>query len=99
MCGVALLRDRSPFTLSYGEKHRVTLACMIALKPEVLLLDEPFSGLDFAFRQRMLDILKAYGGQRGCAIITASHDALVDPDWADRSFILREGRLMELSTT
>jgi energy-coupling factor transport system ATP-binding protein len=99
LCDIALLRDRSPFTLSYGEKHRVTLASLIALKPQVLFLDEPFSGLDFVFRQRMLDTLEAYDKERCCAIIIASHDPLVDPYWTDRCLLMEEGRLTELATT
>jgi energy-coupling factor transport system ATP-binding protein len=98
LCDISLLRDRSPFTLSYGEKHRVTLASLIALKPQVMFLDEPFSGLDFVFRQRMLDTLKAYDKEHCCAIIVASHDPLVDPYWADRCLLLEHGRLTEHST-
>jgi energy-coupling factor transport system ATP-binding protein len=99
LCDVLNLRDRSPLTLSYGEKHRVTLASMIALRPRVLLLDEPFSGLDFEFRRRMLDTLKGYGKQHDCAMIVSSHDPLVDARWADRSFLLQGGRLTEPSAT
>jgi energy-coupling factor transport system ATP-binding protein len=98
LCDVVHLRDRSPLTLSYGEKHRVTLASMIALKPRVMLLDEPFSGLDFEFRYKMLDILKDYGTQQACAIVVASHDPMIDPIWADRTYLLREGRLVETQT-
>jgi energy-coupling factor transport system ATP-binding protein len=97
LCDVLHLRDRSPFTLSYGEKHRVTLASMIALKPRVMLLDEPFSGLDFDFRYKMLNILRSLGTQQGCAIVVTSHDPLVDPLWADRTYLVEEGRLLETS--
>lgn len=95
VCDVLHLRNRSPLTLSYGEKHRVTLASMIALEPRVLLLDEPFSGLDFAFRYKMLDILRDYGRLHGCAIAITSHDPMIDPDWADSSYTLQNGRLTE----
>lgn len=95
LCDVLHLRDRSPLNLSYGEKHRVTLASMIALKPRVMLLDEPFSGLDFSFRYKMLDILKNYGLQQGCTIVVTSHDPMIDPLWADHTYLLKEGRLVE----
>ncbi|HAR96101.1 MAG TPA: ABC transporter ATP-binding protein [Deltaproteobacteria bacterium] len=95
LCDVLHLRNRSPLTLSYGEKHRVTLASMIALRPQVLLLDEPFSGLDFAFRYKMLDILRDYGRLHGCAIAITSHDPMIDPDWADSSYMLQDGRLVQ----
>lgn len=96
LCDVLHLRDRSPLTLSYGEKHRVTLASMIALKPRVMLLDEPFSGLDFEFRYKMLDIMRSYGTLHGCTIVVTSHDPMVDPSWADRTYLLKEGRLEEM---
>jgi energy-coupling factor transport system ATP-binding protein len=97
LCDALHLRDRSPLTLSYGEKHRVTLASMIALKPRIMLLDEPFSGLDFGFRYKMLDILGRCGTQYGCTILVASHDPMVDPSWADRSYRLKDGMLEEMS--
>jgi energy-coupling factor transport system ATP-binding protein len=91
LCGILDFADRSPFTLSYGQQHRVTLASVIALNPQVLLLDEPFSGLEFEFRHRMLDILKEYGRQQGCAVVLVSHDPLVDRTWADRSYFVKAG--------
>jgi energy-coupling factor transport system ATP-binding protein len=94
LCDVVHLRKRSPLTLSYGEKHRVTLASMIALRPGVLLLDEPFSGLDFAFRYKMLDILRDCGRRYGCAVAITSHDPMIDPSWADSSYTLQNGRLV-----
>ncbi len=93
LCDLLEMRDRSPFTLSYGEKHRVTLASLMALRPKVLLLDEPFSGLEFEFRHRILDALIDYGERNDSAIIVTSHDPLIDSCWADRSFTIEEGRL------
>ena len=95
LCDLLHLRGRSPFNLSCGERHRVTLASVMAIRPQVLLLDEPFSGLDFEFRRRVLDILGAFGQQYGCAIVVTSHDHLIDPCWADRSFLMWDGRLTE----
>ncbi len=98
LCDLLHLRGRSPFNLSYGERHRVTLASVMAIRPQVLLLDEPFSGLDFEFRRRVLDILRVFGKQYGCAIVVTSHDHLIDPCWADRSFLMSDGRLTDAGT-
>jgi energy-coupling factor transport system ATP-binding protein len=96
VCGVEHLSDRSPFTLSYGEQHRVTLASVIVLQPEVLLLDEPFSGLDFAQRYRLLRVLENHRERHLCTVMIASHDPLPDPDWPDRTLSLEAGRLVEI---
>jgi energy-coupling factor transport system ATP-binding protein len=94
LCGMLNFADRSPFTLSYGQQHRVTLASVIALNPQIFLLDEPFSGLEFEFRYRILDILKEYNEREGCTLVLTSHDPLVDPAWADRSYLLDAGKLV-----
>jgi energy-coupling factor transport system ATP-binding protein len=95
LCEISELEDRSPFSLSYGQQHRIALASALAPLPEVLLLDEPFSGLDLAQRIRLLDTLFAFGRCHQCAVLIASHDPLPDPAWADRSLFLKEGRLAE----
>ena len=64
--------------------------------PELLLLDEPFSGLDYPQRLALLDILAWMPENCGTAVLIASHDELPDPRWADRSFVLHEGTLGEI---
>jgi energy-coupling factor transport system ATP-binding protein len=95
LCGIGHLADRTPLTLSFGEQHRVALATVVAPQPEVLLLDEPFAGLDFPQRLALLDILAAMPGRYGTTIVIASHDELPDATWADRTLILSGGRLDE----
>jgi energy-coupling factor transport system ATP-binding protein len=94
-CGISHLAKRSPLTLSYGEKHRVALASVIAPRPELLLLDEPFSGLDFENRTRMLDLLSDFSRASGTSVLIASHDPLPDPNWADRPLILENGKIRD----
>ena len=95
LCGIRHLADRAPLTLSFGEQHRVALATVVAPQPEVLLLDEPFAGLDFPQRLALLDILAEMPGRYGTTIVIASHDELPDPTWADRSLNLSGGQLDE----
>jgi len=88
------LRDRLPLTLSFGEQHRVALASVIAPEPQLLLLDEPFAGLDPLQRRRLLKILAQLRQEKGTAIVIASHDPLPDPAWADRSITMQNGRIV-----
>jgi len=93
------LVDRLPLTLSFGEQHRVALASVIAPEPKLLLLDEPFAGLDPLQRLRMLKIFSRLRDEKGTAIVIASHDPLPDPDWADRVITMQNSRIIAPEAT
>lgn len=93
------LGDRLPLTLSFGEQHRVALASVIAPEPQLLLLDEPFAGLDPLQRLRLLKILRRIRHEKGTAIVIASHDPLPDPAWADRIVTMQDGRIISPEAT
>jgi energy-coupling factor transport system ATP-binding protein len=82
---------REPHTLSGGEKQRVALAGLIALDPEILLLDEPTSMLDAAGRREVLERLEALRGARTVLHVTHHLEELLD---ADRILVLNAGRLV-----
>jgi energy-coupling factor transport system ATP-binding protein len=82
---------REPHTLSGGEKQRVALAGLLALDPEVLLLDEPTSMLDDAGRTEVLERLEALRGSRTVLHVTHHLDELLD---ADRVLVLNAGKLV-----
>uniref|UniRef100_UPI0021F505E7 ABC transporter ATP-binding protein n=1 Tax=Citrifermentans bremense TaxID=60035 RepID=UPI0021F505E7 len=92
-CGIAHLAQRAPLTLSYGEQHRVALAAAMAPRPSLLLLDEPFAGLDFPQRLSLLSILGRMPVRYDTTVLIASHDGLPDPRWADCSFVLEGGTI------
>ncbi len=87
------LEKRSPLTLSFGEQHRVALASVLVTTPQVLLLDEPFSGLDFEQRKRIIGSLTRLSYKRKTTVLIASHRSLPDSKWPDSSFILKEGTI------
>ncbi|MGO8792576.1 MAG: energy-coupling factor ABC transporter ATP-binding protein [Terriglobia bacterium] len=91
------LRDRSPHHLSTGEKKRVTLASVLVLDPEVLLLDEPTAALDPRSSSQMIDFLI---GLRGGAktVVTTTHDLDIVADIADECFVFQTGRVVALGT-
>ncbi|MDE7054357.1 MAG: energy-coupling factor transporter ATPase, partial [Oscillospiraceae bacterium] len=63
------LLDKSPFDLSGGQKRRVAIAGVIAMEPEVLILDEPSAGLDPAGRQSMLENIRNYHKEKGTTVV------------------------------
>ncbi|MCM0080446.1 energy-coupling factor ABC transporter ATP-binding protein [Geomonas sp. Red32] len=94
-CRIAHLAGRTPLTLSFGEQHRVALASVLAGRPRLLLLDEPFAGLDMAQRGELLEILGELPARFGTSVLIASHDRLPVPGWADRELILKDGRVTD----
>ena len=93
------LKEYSPLTLSFGEQHRVALASVMATRPEILVLDEPFAGLDFARRKNILKILAGLRKSRGTTVVIVSHEFLPDETWADETFVLKEGRIEKMGTS
>ncbi len=93
VCEALHLKDRLPLTLSFGEQHRVALASVIAPNPTLILLDEPFAGLDPTQRLRLLKILAQLREERGTTIVIASHDPLPDMEWADRVITMQSGSI------
>jgi energy-coupling factor transport system ATP-binding protein len=92
------LGGTSPFTLSGGEKRRVALAGVIALDPEVLVLDEPFIGMDFDSREHITALLGRLRETSGTSIIIITHELSSSWSLADRYAMLASGRLENLQT-
>ncbi len=82
---------REPHTLSGGEKQRVALAGLLAVEPEILLLDEPTSMLDAAGRREVLDRVKSLRGEKTILHVTHHLEELLD---ADRVLVLNGGKLV-----
>lgn len=91
--------DDPPQVLSGGMQQRVQLAKAIALKPELLLLDEPTTGLDVSVQATVLDTLKRLQRQRTMTMIIVSHDLGVIRTLADRVMVMRDGRVVEQGLT
>ncbi len=66
--------DKSPFDLSGGEKRRVAIAGVLAMKPRVLILDEPTAGLDPAGKKSLLELIESYNKNTGSTVIFVSHN-------------------------
>jgi energy-coupling factor transport system ATP-binding protein len=95
--GAGELAARSPFALSGGEKRRVAIAGVLAMKPEVLVLDEPTAGLDPATREELLALILGLR-QTGISVVLVSHDLDEVAEVADRVCALHEGRVSATGT-
>jgi cobalt/nickel transport system ATP-binding protein len=89
--GIAHLRDKVCHHLSGGEKRKVALAGALVLNPELLVLDEPFEGLDPASRSDLVTLLNRLHAERGVTLVIATHDVNVVPAMADRVYVLVRG--------
>lgn len=91
--GIAGLLTRAVHHLSLGERKRVALAGVLALRPEILLLDEPTTGLDRRGRDGLCTLLAARHAA-GTTILVATHDTEFAWHWADRAIVLDAGRVI-----
>lgn len=90
---VATVAKKSPFDLSGGEKRRVAFAGVLAMKPKVLVLDEPTAGLDPRGKKEILQIVHALNREQGVTVIMVSHDMNEVFENADRVVVFCDGKV------
>ncbi|MDO5155832.1 MAG: energy-coupling factor transporter ATPase [Eubacteriales bacterium] len=86
--------DYSPLQLSGGQKRRVAIAGVLAMKPEFLVLDEPTAGLDPKSGQELLTMLKALQQEQGITVVLVSHDMEQVAEYADRVIVMDQGEII-----
>jgi cobalt ECF transporter T component CbiQ len=91
-------RHRSPFELSYGQKRRVAIAGVLAMEPDIIVLDEPMAFLDPKSRDDLQGLLEALH-ETGITLIVATHDVDFAAEWAQRVLLLKDGGLLAEGTT
>ena len=89
---------KSPFDLSGGQKRRVAIASIIAMQPEVLILDEPCAGLDPKGRDTILNLIKDYQKAKGNTVIFVSHSMEDVAKIADRVLVMNKGSVAYFGT-
>lgn len=89
------LRERHPQSLSEGQKRKLSIAAVLASKPEVLFLDEPTVGQDYESLKELCEILEAYQGESGATLITITHDKRCALALGERAILLEAGKLKE----
>jgi cobalt/nickel transport system ATP-binding protein len=95
MMQIGKLRDRSPHTLSGGEKKKVCIASVLVNNPDVLLLDEPSAGLDPRTQLWLIELLQELGGA-GKTVITATHDLEIIDQISQRSIVMGEDHSVKM---
>lgn len=98
LLGVAHLKHRSPFALSGGERRRVAIAGVLAMGPEVVVLDEPTAGLDPHARDSLLDVVRGLS-DGGASVVFVSHDLNEVAEVADRVCVMEDGRVRAIGTS
>lgn len=92
------LKDKATHFLSYGQKKRVSIAGVLAMNPEIIVLDEPTAGLDPVFTRQIMEILDELN-QKGRTIIISSHNMEEVYAWADYIFVLSQGEIIAQGKT
>lgn len=89
----AEIAERSPFDLSGGQKRRVAIAGVIAMKPEVLILDEPTAGLDPKAHKELLQVIRTIHKEQRSILILVSHNMQDIANLADKVLVMEKGKL------
>ncbi|MCR5102136.1 MAG: energy-coupling factor transporter ATPase [Butyrivibrio sp.] len=84
---------QSPFDLSGGQKRRVAIAGVLAMKPEVLILDEPTAGLDPKGRDEILGLIKDLHDKMGITVVLVSHSMEDVANYVDRIIVMNKGKV------
>ncbi len=91
--GLTGFENEDPFSLTKSGRKRVAVASVLALKPDVLILDEPTTGLDYSEQRSMMEMIKGLNEQ-GCTIIFITHHMWIVAEYAHRVIVLKEGQLL-----
>jgi energy-coupling factor transport system ATP-binding protein len=91
--GLDSMRQYDPFLLGRGERQRLAVAALLALRPRVLILDEPTTGLDYLEQRRMMQLLRQLHGE-GRTIIIITHAPWVAAEYAERALLMAQGQLL-----
>jgi cobalt/nickel transport system ATP-binding protein len=98
MVGIEHLRDRVPHHLSGGEKKRVAMAGIIAMEPQVLVLDEPTAGLDPQGVRDLIDVINSLARTYGMTVIFSTHEVSLVPEVADYLYVMHKGSIVAEGT-
>ena len=93
ICGLWPFRNWPISALSYGQKKRVTIAAIMSMQPEIMILDEPTAGQDYRHYTEIMEFLKELN-ERGTTVVLITHDMHLMLEYAERSVVFSDGRII-----
>lgn len=94
ICGLYPFRNWPISALSYGQKKRVTIASILVMNPEVIILDEPTAGQDYRHYTEIMEFLKEINKQYGITILMITHDMHLMLEYTQRAIVIADGHLL-----
>ncbi|WP_308652945.1 ABC transporter ATP-binding protein [uncultured Anaerococcus sp.] len=98
ICGLYSFRKWPISALSYGQKRRVTIASILVLDPEVIILDEPTAGQDLNHYTKMMEFIREINKKYGLTILMISHDMHLIEEYTDRAIVIGEKKILADTT-
>ena len=92
ICGLYQFRNWPVSALSFGQKKRVTIASILVMKPEILILDEPTAGQDYHHYTEIMEFLKEINETQGTTIIMITHDMHLMLEYTNRAIVVADGK-------
>jgi len=94
--GLKGYEDKDPFVLTRGERQRIAVASLLSMKPEIMLFDEPTTGLDYSQTLSMMALIRRLNDQ-GCTVIIITHAMWVAARYAARCVVMRKGEYLSMT--
>lgn len=96
ICGLYPFRNWPVSALSFGQKKRVTIASILVMNPEVLILDEPTAGQDYRHYTEIMEFLKEINRDYGITIVMITHDMHLMLEYTDRTIVIADGEMLAI---
>lgn len=94
ICGMYPFRNWPVSAISFGQKKRVTIASILVMNPEVIILDEPTAGQDYAHYTEIMEFLRKLNRELGITIIMITHDMHLMLEYTDRAIVISDGQVL-----
>ncbi len=96
--GMSGFEEEDPFSMTKGQRQRIAVASVLSARPEVIILDEPTTGLDYKEQKQMMDLVKKLN-QQGHTIIMITHTMWVVSEYAHKVAVIKDGKMMMYGKT